>query len=404
MEHDVGAAHQCPPEGEGALVAGLGVHGVGGAHVRGPVRQAVAPCELAPEHGRLHVLGRAEGGGAGLHVDIGREPAVDDRRAAAHELGEGDPRQRLGVLLHHGAGDRDRRHRPGQGERGQDDDLVARRVLDDPLEHRRVEAQRRRHVDDGVDDRVAVEVFGAQAAADARHLQAVEVAHAAEAVDVEGLAGEGEDVAGGLQVADRRVDVGRLDRVAAVGLHDAEPLAELQQHAEVVSVAAAPPAPAVAAVGGACHGCEHHVVAAHGEVVAGIGCVHRELGWRGFDQVQHQARLDAHPLIVDSRAGGGPEPQRLRMQEVHACSAQHLKRRRVDRLELIVGDHPGRLEAAPVEPPRRLGRAGRRGLSPGAAAGSSGGLAGALGRLGHVCGVPWPALSESMSACTWGMK
>ena len=64
----------------------------------GAVRQADVAGELAARERRLEELGRSECGRAGLHVDIRGEGAVDDRRARPDGLGEGDARERLGVL------------------------------------------------------------------------------------------------------------------------------------------------------------------------------------------------------------------------------------------------------------------------------------------------------------------
>ena len=142
VEDQVGAAHDRPPQGEHALVSGLRVDGVGGTDIGAAVRDAVAAGELAAEHRRLHELWCAERRRARLHVDIAGETAVHDRCASAHELGEGNTGERLGVLLHDRTGDGDRCHRTRQRERGKDDRLITRRVLDDAFRHRDVEAER----------------------------------------------------------------------------------------------------------------------------------------------------------------------------------------------------------------------------------------------------------------------
>ena len=85
---------------------------------------AVAAGELAADDRRLPVLGRAERRRARLHVDVAGEPAVDERAPGPHDLGEHQPGERLGVLLGERPGERDRRHRPGERERGDARDLV----------------------------------------------------------------------------------------------------------------------------------------------------------------------------------------------------------------------------------------------------------------------------------------
>ena len=129
-------------------------------------------------------------------------------------LGQDHPGQRLGVLLDEGAGEGDRRHRPGERERGDAHDLVVGRELHDPLEHRRIEPERRARVDDREDRRLAVERRGVHAAGDADHLEHVDVALAAEAVAVDRLVHQGQGVEGRVEVADAVVEVDRLDRVA----------------------------------------------------------------------------------------------------------------------------------------------------------------------------------------------
>ena len=154
--HELHAAHHRTPQREDALVGGLGVDGVRGAHVGRAVRHLVAPGELAAEHRRADVLRRAERRGPGLHVHVAREPAVDDRRPRPDDLREDHAGQRLGVLQCDRPGQRDRRHRSGQREGRHDDHLVAGGELDDALEHREVDAQQGR-VDDGEDRWLALE-------------------------------------------------------------------------------------------------------------------------------------------------------------------------------------------------------------------------------------------------------
>ena len=108
-----------------------------------------------------------------------------------------------------------------------------------PLQHRGVEAQRRRRVDDGEQRRLALERCVVDLAGDAGHLQHVAVALGAEAVAVRHLVGEGEHVEGGLEVAHGPVQVDRLDRVAADEVDDVERLAQLEQVAEGVARARA---------------------------------------------------------------------------------------------------------------------------------------------------------------------
>ncbi len=74
-------------------------------------------------------------------------------------------------------------------------------------------------------------------AGDPHHLDRVDVALPAERVDVDRLVGEREEVVGGLEVADRAVDVDRLDRVTGRQVDRVQGLREAEQVPEVVSIA-----------------------------------------------------------------------------------------------------------------------------------------------------------------------
>ena len=85
--------------------------------------------------------------------------------------------------------------------------------------------------------------------ADARHLEHVAVALAAEAVAVQQLVREREHVERRLEVTDRVVQVDRLDGIPADEVDDVERLAEPQQFAERGPVARTPDAIEVDDVG-----------------------------------------------------------------------------------------------------------------------------------------------------------
>ena len=90
VEQQVHPSHDRAPYGDDALVGRLGVHAVRCVHVRGPVGETVAACQLATDQAGLPVLGGAEGRCAGPHVDVGGEAAVDDRGTGPDDLGVGD--------------------------------------------------------------------------------------------------------------------------------------------------------------------------------------------------------------------------------------------------------------------------------------------------------------------------
>jgi hypothetical protein len=119
------------------------------------------------------------------------------------------------VCERQGAGNGHRRHGAGQRERGQHHDLVAPRHLDDPLQHRRIEPQRRGGIDDGEQRRLALQGLVVEPARDLDHLDRVEIALEPEAIGVDRLIRERQQIEYCVEMADRGVKVDRLDRIAA---------------------------------------------------------------------------------------------------------------------------------------------------------------------------------------------
>ncbi|KAB2860643.1 MAG: hypothetical protein F9K43_22520, partial [Bauldia sp.] len=305
VQDEIAAAHDRAPQREDALIGRLCVDRVGGAGVGGAVGERIAARELAADDLRLHVLGRAEGGRAALHVDIGGEAAVGDGRAGLHKLREGDAGERFGILLRQRAGNRHRGHGAREREGRHDDDLAAPAHLHDALQHGGIEAQRGGGVDDRDQRGLGVELPLADAARETGDLDAVPVALAAEGVGVEGLVGEGGEVGEAVEVADRRVEVDGLDGVAARHVDDVEGLRELEEVAEVRLRAGAAALQRIRAIGRASHLGEDEMIAAEDEIVGGIAGIQGEGGRRRFDGVQDKAAVEAHPLAVAQREGAG---------------------------------------------------------------------------------------------------
>ena len=130
VHQQIDAAHDRAPQREHALIGRLGVERVGGVGVGRAIGQAEPARELAADHRGLHVFRRAEGRRARLHVDVGGEAAIDEGRArpreSARSRGRRAPRHAAGRARRQ----RHRRHRAGEREGGQHDDLIAPRHLD----------------------------------------------------------------------------------------------------------------------------------------------------------------------------------------------------------------------------------------------------------------------------------
>ena len=343
VHHHVDTTADRPGDREHRLVGGLGIDGVGGAGVRAAERNAVATRQLATDDGRLPVLGRAERRRPRLHVDVAGEAAVDERAARAHDLGQHQADQRLGVLLRQGPGERDRCHRPGERERGDADRLVASRHLDDAVAHRNVERERRVGVDDAEQARLVVELGVGDAAGDPHHLDHVDVALSAQRVHVDHLVGERQQVERRLEMPDRAVDVDRFDGVPAGEVDRVQRLHQPQQVAEVVAVAGATTTVEIGHVGGAGHRAERQMVAADREMVGRVGGVQRELAGCGGDDRGDHLGIEAHHLVVVQRgAGAGEQRSRLGVEDLHPDLAQDSQRGLMDRLDLIGGRQLGR--------------------------------------------------------------
>ena len=384
VQQQVDAAHDGPPEGDHTLVGRLGVHAVRGVDIGRPVRHAIAAGQLPADEAGLPVLGGAECRSARPHVHVGGEAAVDHRGSSPHHLGVSDAGQGLGVLEHQGTGHGHRGHGPSQSERGDDDALVTGRHLLDAVEHHCVVSQRGAGVDHRVERWLHIHGVVVGAPGDAGHLDGIEVALATQAVDKRNLVRQGEHVVGGVQVADRRVEVHGLHRVAGHGVDGVQHLAQLDEVPVVVAIAV----PAVSSQAGderrASHAGEGEDVAAHVEIPGRGGGVHGELGRGGGDQVHDQVRVKPHPVAIHPAADIDQlAPGRL-VQEVDTGLGQDSQRGLVDGLQLIVGDAPQRFERQARLGPRWL--FGHHVACPGPPAEAS------SSPLGHWC-LPVPRLS-----------
>lgn len=213
-----------------------------------------------------------------------------------------------------------------------------------------------------MDRRFGVELCVADLADDPDHLETIGISLGTERIGVDRLVGACEQIAEGLEVPDRRMDVDRLHGVAAVHLHGVEGLGEIDETAEVGPVAGTTTAGAIGHVGRARHRGERDMITTDTQVVGRVGGVEGELRRRRGDEVGDELGIEPDPLAVDPGPGVAPQAKRLRVEEVEPCLAQHRERREMNGFQLVVGHHPRGLEATTVQPPRRLGgplRAGR---------------------------------------------
>ena len=356
VHDEVGMPQDAGPDRHLGLVDRLAVGGVGGVHVGGAEGHAVAARELGADQGRLGVFRRAEGRRARFHVDVGGEAAVNHRRTGHDDLGEGDAGERFGVLLDHGARHGDRRHGACEGEGRDDEQLLAARHLDHPLQHGDVVLQRRIGVDDGVEVRPLGELFPGEPARDPPHLQMIARPHAAQAVAEAELVGEANGRQRDLEVADVGRDVERLHRAACRQVADVEALGQADEVAEVGERSGPAPTIQARAIGRPAHGPEVDVVGAEGEIVlriAGAGVNQRR---RPGDRFRNQGPVeaDAWTLAFHIRPGLAQDLAGLGQEEVHPDLLEHLHGGLMDRLDLLGGDDLHRRIGICEPAPRQL--------------------------------------------------
>jgi len=226
------------------------------------------------------------------------------------------------------------------------------------LQHRRVESERRTRIDDGEDRWLRVERRVIDASSDADQLEAIAVPLPTQAVGVDRLVGQRQRVVRGIEMADGRVDVDRLDRVTGDEVDDLEHLGEADEVLVVGPVAHPPAALQVGDVRGTRDGAEGDPVAADPQVPRRVPGMERERRRRSRDDRQDHRPIEPYALAadLDACAGGGQQRPGIGVQEVHADLLEDAQGRLVDRLQLIGRDGLGRCVAHPRLGPRSLRR------------------------------------------------
>src|SRR5262245_52709726 len=112
-------------------------------------------------------------------------------------------------------------------------------------------------------------------------------------------------------MADRGVDVERIDRAVADRVDAVEELAELHEVAVVLGAAGTPAAVAVGAVGRPADRREGDPLAAELHVVRRVARPDGELGRRRGQRMLYDLAADPHPLAIDQSAGAAEDLARL---------------------------------------------------------------------------------------------
>ena len=159
----------------------------------------------------------------------------------------------------------------------------------------------------------------------------------AQAVGVNWLVRQRQHVEQSVEMADRGVDVDRLDRVAGPEMDDVEGLSEADEVLVVAMIPRPAAAGAVGRIGRAPHRAEGDVAAADGEAAGGIARMQGEFSRREPDLRLDQRGRKAHALRGRIDIGAGVLQHRTRpvVQEVHADLLEHCERGAVDRLQLV---------------------------------------------------------------------
>ena len=157
-------------------------------------------------------------------------------------------------------------------------------------------------------------------------------------------------------MAHRRMDVDRLDRIAAGRHQYVVHLRKLEEVAEIRLVAGPAAVVEVGAVRRRRHLREDQIVAAEAHIVRRVARMQRELARAVLDQLEDHVGVEAHALGAFAHVGAVllHDAPGIVVQHVDADLLQHAQRRQMDQFELVVGDQLGRREGVLQLPERRL--------------------------------------------------
>jgi hypothetical protein len=296
-----------------------------GADAARHVRHAVELGHLRERQVEQDPLGRRGRGEAGLHVEGLGAGRVDHRQAGLDALVEHQAAQELGVGHEERPRHGDRRGRPLQRHRPEDDRHPLARQHDARLGHGIVVLERRHRAGDHREDR-PVALLAAVAADDVDHLEQerdiLRVLHAAHHLEVLRRPHErgrrleqGAAIGGGVGREDRRPhDLDRLERVG-----------EQRAQAEIVQRRGAPFAGhLVDGERGLAVGHVVHALAVDDGVVAAVARCQHEMARRRGDAALDELRLDPGHAAV------AVDPLAVRLEDIER--------------RLVLVQHPGLLE------------------------------------------------------------
>ena len=337
--------HEVGPEPHMILPRPLHVGGVRGRPGGRAPRQADMARQLPGGDRHADMGRRAEGGGAGLHVDVRRKPAIADRRAGAGELRQRDPRQAFGMLQDQRALDRDRGHGARKAEGGDDRHLAMAGKVDDALGHRLVDLARRVGVDDGGRPDLIAELLLRQPHGEADHGKAVLHLPAPARIDEKRLVGQGQLAPHHRVMAQMGGNVLRFGRRADLVDH-VEALMQLQRLFIGFQRSGTAAPDAVGRVGAAGAGRKDQRAVLIAQRAVGVRGVEADGGRGRCQGPGHDLAPDADHFgrLIDMRATGRVDLPRLGQQDLEPEILQQFQGHLVNGADRVGGQHRLRRE------------------------------------------------------------
>jgi len=129
-------------------------------------------------------------------------------------------------------------------------------------------------------------------------------------------------------------------------MDDVQALAQAQEILHVLKVAVTATAVKVHRIGRAPDRGEDHVIPTEPQILGPIAGRNRETGWDSRQPFSHQTFVKVDHVSIDPRACAAEGVDGARIQHPNSLFRQKPKRGAVDRLDVIVTDHPDGLIAS----------------------------------------------------------